>query len=76
MVWRVGDVGMDGEGTSGHWLGATYEHSDAPLAQRRWFKKDSLAPGSVATTFQELLSTLDAVERQNRDFLIIVDIAD
>ena len=77
VIWRLGEVGDDGTATGGHWLGATYEHSEKPLAQRRWFKKDSLAPEKATPiSFEALMVTVDSAERDQRDFLVIVDLAE
>ena len=77
VIWRLGEVCEDGVATAGHWLGATYEHSKEPLAQRRWFEKDSLASKkATAISFEALLVTIDSVERDHRDFLVIVGLVE
>ena len=76
VVWRKGAVAADGTATDGHWLGATYEHSDKPLAQRRCYEKDSLLAAAKPVSFEAVLQTLDGVERDNRDFVVVVDVSD
>lgn len=76
VVWREGAVSDDGAATDGHWLGATYEHSDKPLAQRRWYEKDSIPATAKPVSFEAVLRTIDGVERDDRDWLVIVDVSD
>ena len=71
VVWRLGVVEDDGKATGGHWCGASYEHSDKPLTQRRWYEKDSLLAAAKPVSFEAVFRTLDGTEHDNRDFVVI-----
>jgi hypothetical protein len=60
---------------TGHWVGASYEHSARPFHERRWFFKDSMGSVVRVAPFSSVRAELEKAHRGEHDYFGIVDLA-
>ena len=68
----VGVVWHEGSKTTGHWLCASYSHSEVDFNRRAWFHKDSVGPVVKGVKTSDVINILnDAVEKDQDCFIIL-----
>ena len=69
----AGVLWHEGANIDGHWLCASYAHSDVAFNDRCWVQKDTVGPTAKEIRTTELIMVLNDVVKKEQDCFVVVN---